>query len=759
MLARISCVIFAFIAAAPLLKPVIGAPDSSSSFLRGNPTSNQEQRLLESDAQWTYAIAAAEFEGQGRNLQGNRPKPKITHNVESVEGYFYEVDMSTGSIASDIASGDPVTLPPGAFISANKVNLGGGNIQRKKKKTKKFKFTRALEDTLSEEQKRNRAELRRHLAVTGIKTFVAVRVVAANDAATSSLESQLREEVFGFGGSDNFNLKSGYEGCSHGQLTISPGSGSSQSNNIVNGVVTITVTTDTSEGDGAMRNAITAEINSQFGVTNPTELADYFMYCLPPNTLNGVAYAFINSWQSVYNDFWCNRPSAQMHEIGHNFGFGHSGENAEYDDQSGMMGFSYDDDEGPRMCFNAAKSWQTGWFSSKSVTMNIGGDGPTDNCLITDLTGQSEYDAQLSQTILVKMNRDGDDLFLQYNKATGINSGTLEGRNQVMIVRASGEGTSYAVSDLLAKLNAGASYVSDDYLGEGKDLTVSFISVVEGKARIQIDYGGVCSGATFAPTPAPCPGQKQVTVEVTTDNYPAETSWSIVKDSTDPCVGQDNPSSLSGTGYDQQNTFYSNEYCVDEGKYIFTINDSYGDGICCSYGTGSYKVLYGNTEVAQGGAFGSSETTTFGTCKSVSTPLPTTPPPTKNPTPSPTLNPTPVPTPSPTEDPTPAPTNAPTKSPTPAPTDEPTLDPTLSPTEAPTPAPTNAPTTSPTPEPTNDPTLYPTPFPTEAPTPAPTGSPVGCLLAKFGESCTKDPDCCSGSCSGGKPSSRTCLAE
>jgi hypothetical protein len=39
-----------------------------------------------------------------------------------------------------------------------------------------------------------------------------------------------------------------------------------------------------------------------------------------------------------------------MHEIGHNLDFAHSGEGTEtYADQSGMMGYSYSDDEGPVM--------------------------------------------------------------------------------------------------------------------------------------------------------------------------------------------------------------------------------------------------------------------------------------------------------------------------------------------------------------------------------------------------------------------------
>ena len=63
--------------------------------------------------------------------------------------------------------------------------------------------------------------------------------------------------------------------------------------------------------------------------------------CIPPGTSGGwIAYAYINHWLSVYNDRWCEYPSGQMHELGHNLNLAHSGEGATYDDQSGMMGYS-----------------------------------------------------------------------------------------------------------------------------------------------------------------------------------------------------------------------------------------------------------------------------------------------------------------------------------------------------------------------------------------------------------------------------------
>jgi len=46
--------------------------------------------------------------------------------------------------------------------------------------------------------------------------------------------------------------------------------------------------------------------------------------------------------------------------------------------------------------------------------------------------------------------------------------------------------------------------------------------------------------------------------------------------------------------------------------YEFTLNDTYGDGICCSYGQGSYTISVDGEEVATGGDFGTGGAPVFG---------------------------------------------------------------------------------------------------------------------------------------------------
>ena len=175
-------------------------------------------------------------------------------------------------------------------------------------------------------------------AIEGNKSLLVVRVIAS-DASTTASQEELADSVFGNAG-DAVNLKSQYSDCSHGRLNFVEAENREGANtNISGGAVTVTLDTLIAEQDAVMRNAITAKLNAEFGVTSPTQLADHVMYCLPPGTMSGIAYAFINSWMSVYSDNWCTYLSAQVHEIGHNLGLAHSNEGGPYKDQSGMVCF------------------------------------------------------------------------------------------------------------------------------------------------------------------------------------------------------------------------------------------------------------------------------------------------------------------------------------------------------------------------------------------------------------------------------------
>lgn len=96
-----------------------------------------------------------------------------------------------------------------------------------------------------------------------------------------------------------------------------------------------------------------------------------------------------------------------------------------------------------------------------------------------------------------------------------------------------------------------------------------------------------------------------VTLEFVFDNYPEETSWEITNS-----IGAIIESGGTYGSEPDGSTKIINMNLSAE-CFNFTIYDSYGDGICCSYGNGSYELSQGATVLASGGEFNSTETTSF----------------------------------------------------------------------------------------------------------------------------------------------------
>lgn len=100
-----------------------------------------------------------------------------------------------------------------------------------------------------------------------------------------------------------------------------------------------------------------------------------------------------------------------------------------------------------------------------------------------------------------------------------------------------------------------------------------------------------------------CPaGQERVRIEIVRDRYPSETSWTLKNGATGATLASGNSSTNpNGT-----------TLCVPQNTcLVFRINDSYGDGICCGYGNGEYRVYLGETLIKRGGSYTSYEETDF----------------------------------------------------------------------------------------------------------------------------------------------------
>lgn len=276
--------------------------------------------------------------------------------------------------------------------------------------------------------------------VKGNKALLVVRVMAP-DASTSISSEKLSQSVFGA-----TSARSQYSDCSFNKLNFHPATGPGVSN----GVMEITIPQNVKGiASYVVQNAITENLGGK-----PLN-ADHVMYCLPPGTTGGwIAYAYTNHWLSVYNDKWCTYLSAQMHEIGHNFGLLHSGEDkTAYGDQSGYMGYSYGVENEPLMCFNGPKSWQLGWYMDKTHSMNATKREKYEG----SISGIVDYATTTLPVIIRLQTEDSKDVFVMYNKKAEFNVGTKEGPDQVLVTTAVGNNV-YGSSTLLSKMDVGQSF-------------------------------------------------------------------------------------------------------------------------------------------------------------------------------------------------------------------------------------------------------------------------------------------------------------
>jgi hypothetical protein len=103
-----------------------------------------------------------------------------------------------------------------------------------------------------------------------------------------------------------------------------------------------------------------------------------------------------------------------------------------------------------------------------------------------------------------------------------------------------------------------------------------------------------------------------VKVTIVPDRYGGETTWTLV-DGNNVVVGSGGPYTSTGTNTAQPPEVSTITITDFEQCYTFTILDSYGDGICCQYGAGSYLLEDENDNVIKNGNgnFGASDSSVF----------------------------------------------------------------------------------------------------------------------------------------------------
>jgi len=126
---------------------------------------------------------------------------------------------------------------------------------------------------------------------------------------------------------------------------------------------------------------------------------------------------------------------------------------------------------------------------------------------------------------------------------------------------------------------------------------------------------------TTAPTrtpesqpPSSCRGSI-LEIDIVTDNYGSETSWKLK-------LGQTTAASALVGEYESTSP-YKETLCLKNGDYNFIIEDTFGDGICCSEGEGSYALSLDSKSMVTGGSFRDADYYAFTVGDSPPTPKPT----------------------------------------------------------------------------------------------------------------------------------------
>jgi chitodextrinase len=311
--------------------------------------------------------------------------------------------------------------------------------------------------------------------------------------------------------------------------------------------------------DGVLINNV---VNTNYSVTGLSPETTYEFYVKAKDAIGLESFASntITVTTDVIPDYYCNS----------------QGNNSSYEWISKVEIDSYS---------NASGAAGYSDFTNENIALEA---GTTVDITLTPGFSGSTYNEYWKIWIDYNNDADFDDSGELVFDAGSLSKNAVSG---TISIPSSASGTT--VMRVSMKYNAEQTACESFTYGEVEDYTVTF---------------GDAIPDTEAPTtPTNLTTSVDLTLTITFDNYPEETSWNL-KNSAGSTVA-------SGGTYGSQadgSTLVIPINGLANDCYDFTILDSYGDGICCSYGNGSYTLeVTGGGVLASGGQFTSSDVTNF----------------------------------------------------------------------------------------------------------------------------------------------------
>jgi len=167
-------------------------------------------------------------------------------------------------------------------------------------------------------------------------------------------------------------------------------------------------------------------------------------------------------------------------ELGHNVGFSHSGrgtcgKGCDHGDFSGYMGHVYNRDDFPKMCYNAPKSWQLGWYSSKSAAVN-----PLQRAWNGELVGISDYSKIQDRSkakVILELSDPNHSMkyYVSFNRKADFNSGTQLGRNKILVTNQGESG--FSILEAKLGVNKKNEYTIKNFANSKKNVVIKLNNI------------------------------------------------------------------------------------------------------------------------------------------------------------------------------------------------------------------------------------------------------------------------------------------